>query len=318
MKKTFLLLGMLFSLLIANAQNNSVFTFDELFLPDTGFWNGSDTSIYTNSFGDDVLTFGNNYNPDYLSWEGFSFSNWTDTVTEGYNNQWSTFAGQAASDSIFGIAYIPINWMNGTYNTIPVNVNFSNNVLINSIKITNSTYAARIIRDGGDFNTPYSENDYFFVRIIGYFNGQKTDSVDFYLADYRNGQNLVVKDWQNVDLSSLDSVTSLSFNVFSSDTGDYGINTPTYFCLDDIDYTPTITKTQDIVNQQINIFPNPTTNFITFSENITEAHFFDLNGKLVLSTTTQSTVDVSDFKAGTYIIKAKINKQYVSTKFIKF
>ncbi|MBN2664479.1 MAG: T9SS type A sorting domain-containing protein, partial [Bacteroidales bacterium] len=114
-----------------------------------------------------------------------------------------------------------------------------------------------------------------------------------------------------------DTITSLSFNVFSSDQGNYGINTPTYFCLDDIVYTTINNKIQNITNQQITVFPNPTANFITFSENITEAYFFDLTGKLILITN-QNTVNVSDFSAGSYIIKAKLNNQYLTTKFIKF
>ena len=41
-----------------------------------------------------------------------------------------------------------------------------------------------------------------------------------------------------MDLSSLGDVTGLEFNVASSDVGDFGINTPTYFAMDDLTVIP--------------------------------------------------------------------------------
>ena len=38
-----------------------------------------------------------------------------------------------------------------------------------------------------------------------------------------------------MDLSSLGLVKTIEFSVASSDTGDYGINTPTYFAMDNIE-----------------------------------------------------------------------------------
>lgn len=319
MKKHLLTVSMLFAVLFLNAQNNQVFTFDELLIPDTGFWDGSDTTNYVNYFGDDILTFGNNYNQDYFSWDGFAFSKWTDSTTAGYMNQWSSFAGHAASDSVFGLVFVPTDWMSANYNTIPVEVNFSSAILIDSVKLTNSTYAGKEIRDGG-YNPAFSDDDFYFVRIIGYNEGLKTDSVDFYLADYTNGQSLVVQEWQNVDLSALDTVTSITFNVFSSDVGDWGINTPAYFCLDDIAYTTLPTNLQQITSQSINIYPNPTADYISFSENIQDVSVYDLFGRNVLkfsSITNNEKIDVSNLTSGTYFVKAKVNNQIITSKFIK-
>ena len=41
-------------------------------------------------------------------------------------------------------------------------------------------------------------------------------------------------DWTYVDLSSLGKVDQLAFRMTGSRTGDWGLNTPAYFCIDNI------------------------------------------------------------------------------------
>ena len=59
-------------------------------------------------------------------------------------------------------------------------------------------------------------------------------NIDFYLADYRNGKTDILKEWMRIDLGSLREANYLVFSMDSSDKGDWGINTPTYFCADAI------------------------------------------------------------------------------------
>ena len=64
-----------------------------------------------------------------------------------------------------------------------------------------------------------------------------TGDVTLYLADFRfgdNSQDYIIDAWTAVNLSSLGQVKTLEFSVSSSDTGDFGINTPTYFAIDNI------------------------------------------------------------------------------------
>ena len=42
----------------------------------------------------------------------------------------------------------------------------------------------------------------------------------------------ILNTWKKVDLSELGYVTSIGFSVSSTDTGDWGMNTPAYFCID--------------------------------------------------------------------------------------
>ncbi|MBO4549163.1 MAG: DUF4465 domain-containing protein, partial [Bacteroidaceae bacterium] len=55
-----------------------------------------------------------------------------------------------------------------------------------------------------------------------------------YLADLRDEATAyIINDWRYVDLSGLGAVAKLGFELSSSDTGEWGMNTPGYFCFDD-------------------------------------------------------------------------------------
>ena len=58
-----------------------------------------------------------------------------------------------------------------------------------------------------------------------------------YLADFTAEaaeEDYILDAWTWVDLSSLGEVSGLQFTLSSSDNGEYGMNTPAYFAIDDI------------------------------------------------------------------------------------
>ncbi len=312
---TFIFVLMWGASLIAQTQT---FTLDDLILPDTGYWNGADTTNYNGGFGNQDLFFINHYTESNWGgyWDGFAFSNWTDTTTEGYTNQWSVYAGEAHSGDIFGIGYVPSDL--NTYQLIPITVNFQTPQYPVSIWITNSTYTALAIKNGTSFSEPFSDGDYYYVKILGFKDGNITDSVIHYLADYRNNGHFVQKDWQEVDLTPLGQVDSLKFTVFSTDVGQYGTNTPTYFCFDDLSYSstePTIVNTKDI---KLTVYPNPATEWIHINSNkkIENSAIYDLNGKL-LTSTHKTTINVKNIPAGIYILEVKTDEGVYRAKFVK-
>ncbi len=77
--------------------------------------------------------------------------------------------------------------------------------------------------------------------VWGFKESTSTDTIEYYLADYRfdeSEKDYIIKTWQWVDLSSLGKVDSLMFGLESSDNGDWGMNTPAYFCMDDLTVHP--------------------------------------------------------------------------------
>jgi hypothetical protein len=116
---------------------------------------------------------------------------------------------------------------------------------VKSVDVCNNTYAALSMKNGDSYckkfgGTTGSDPDWYSVTLNGYDkNGQKVGSVTCYLADFRfadSSKDFIVNKWTTIDLSSLGKIHQLAFEFGSSDSGAYGINTPTYVCLDNIRY----------------------------------------------------------------------------------
>ena len=112
-----------------------------------------------------------------------------------------------------------------------------------SVMITNTTYAWDSILNGDFAATPFGGAsgdvpDWFLLTIAGFdAGGGSTGSVELYLADYRfadNSLDYIVDEWIEVDLTGLGGVARLELSLTSSDVGQFGINTPTYFAMDDL------------------------------------------------------------------------------------
>jgi hypothetical protein len=93
-------------------------------------------------------------------------------------------------------------------------------------------YAKQFGGAGGD------DEDWFLLTITGKDElDEITGLVEFYLADYRFANNdfdYIVDGWEYVDLTGLGIVKSVEFGLSSSDTGEWGMNTPAYFVIDTV------------------------------------------------------------------------------------
>ena len=110
--------------------------------------------------------------------------------------------------------------------------------VIDHCYMTNSTYAYLSMCKGDAYAKKHNltDGDWFKVTVTGLSKeGETTGTVDFYLSDFRSPLTAkVVSIWTKVDLSSLGAVHQLSFSFDSSDKGEWGLNTPTYCCIDDV------------------------------------------------------------------------------------
>lgn len=93
--------------------------------------------------------------------------------------------------------------------------------------------------DGFGKKFSYEDKDWFKLTIQGVNTaGTITGEVEFYLADFRTQDAAgILTEWKRVDLTPLGKVHRLNFNMTSSDGEGMWINTPTYFCMDDIAIT---------------------------------------------------------------------------------
>ncbi|HJW29560.1 MAG TPA: DUF4465 domain-containing protein, partial [Saprospiraceae bacterium] len=109
--------------------------------------------------------------------------------------------------------------------------------------VNNSTYAYYSMRDGDAFAKKFGgetgkDPDFFLLTIKKYSGGVLADdSINVYLADYRSpdpNKDYIISTWRYVDLSNLGEVDSLYLRLTSSDVGVFGMNTPAYFCVDQV------------------------------------------------------------------------------------
>ncbi|QDT08965.1 DUF4465 domain-containing protein [Planctomycetes bacterium K23_9] len=206
-------------------------------IADASFYNGADLA---GGFSSNGHSFNNSYNSDFGSWGGWSVSKTTDQTTVGFANQYSAVAGGGASQSeSYAVASA---FSGGTAPSITRDQTESGDTFV-SMMVTNTTYAALSMRDGDSFAKQFGgetgdDPDFFLLSIEGVdTDGQSIGTVDFYLADYRfddNSQDYIVDTWTSVDLSSLADAVELQFSLSSSDVGDFGMNTPAYFAVDQI------------------------------------------------------------------------------------
>ena len=114
-------------------------------------------------------------------------------------------------------------------------VQLLNQAVVPGMYVCNTAWVVNAILNGdgmsSDEGAPFGENDWFKLTIHGYLNGEAVNNqVDFYLAQGTS----YIADWKYVDLSSLGEVDEISFALSSSKHNDYGMTTPSYFCIDNL------------------------------------------------------------------------------------
>jgi hypothetical protein len=217
--------------LVFSGKAQSVAKFDDLTLSPTSFWNGSDRS---GSFASSGITFYNSYNPDWQSWSGFAYSNTTDNTSAGFGNQYSAITGIGNDGSSNYAVCYPVPSAMAEFKTA---------TKVSGFYITNSTYAYLSMKNGDQFSKKFggetgNDPDYFKLMIEALnIAGEPIDTIYFYLADFRssdNSKDYILNKWTWVDLGNLKETSKLRFSLSSSDNSFGYMNTPAYFCMDDL------------------------------------------------------------------------------------
>lgn len=211
---------------------------------------GPNTAYYGQDFAGGFTSRGAFFNNIYTDfgggftgWEGFAYSNVVDTTTAGFGNQYAAYHLGVPTSPNYGLAF-SYNYSGTTVVPSFPRLTLPSGSRPVSINLTNTTYTALSMRDGDSFakkfgGTTGNDADFLLLIIEGRTAGNVlTGTVPFYLADYRfanNALDYIVNQWTTIDLSTLPAnTTSLTFELTSSDVGMLGINSPTYFALDNL------------------------------------------------------------------------------------
>ncbi len=301
--------------------------FENLNLGTGKFWNKSNATLiemyqsglatFPSSFA--VSSFGDYWNG------GFAISSVMDTVSAGYGNLYAAYSGIGVdSSSNYAVVQQRSKVMVGS--ALP------EKPVLAGVYVTNTTYAALSMKNGDAFAKKFggatgNDSDYFILTAKAYLNGTvKSDSVNFYLADYRfadNSKDYIVKDWKWMNLSALGAVDSLQFILTSSDNGSFGMNTPGFFAIDNLTVSP-FTAVNNMANNNttISVYPNPAKDMVIFGtekDSPVSFHIYDSRGLMVMSGETKAgaEVHISSLKQGIYFIYMQTSAGIHTSKLIK-
>ena len=93
------------------------------------------------------------------------------------------------------------------------------------------------MKNGDSFAKKFVKGDYFKLIVKGYSKGVEKTRVEVYLADFRSentNEHFIQKNWKKIPTPYFDNIDEVRFNLESSDNGQWGINTPAYFVLDNL------------------------------------------------------------------------------------
>ncbi len=181
-------------------------------------------------------------------WGGWSYSNLTQQVPGDFENQYMAWPATGAGGSPkYGVAFVgsdPAPTLTMPAGLMPA-----------SMQVTNTTYAGSVIQNGNAFSRRFGDDpatpavvetshpDYFKLTIAGRNAADQPvgSPIEVYLADYRfpnDAQDFVLREWLPVNLSSLSGAAKLTFDMETTDVGQFGANTPFYFAMDNFVFEP--------------------------------------------------------------------------------
>ncbi len=187
---------------------------------------------------------------------------------------------------------------------------------------------------GDDFSKKFGgetgeDPDWFKLSITGKNSETETAVVDYYLADYRfdnHTKDYIIQTWQWIDLSTLGAVDTLVFQLSSSDVGEWGMNTPAYFALDQLLITPdqgTYARQQNAEDDVV-VYPNPSAGMFrleTADQAQGNVKVYNQTGQLVyqkeLINKNDALLDLTDHPGGVYMLTLQVEDQMITKRLIK-
>lgn len=306
----------------------TVATFDTLSLTgtDTFYVNYSDPGNNV-GFDDGLAHFECVYDTSWGgSWvSGFAYTNQTDVSDSSYNNLFTAVTAKGYNNSANYVsvsAYTPVMIrLKGKALGQPVKGFYATNLVYAYKEMTTQGFSKKF---GG---VPNTEPDWFKITIKGYLNGSlKTDSVDYYLADYRDAdstKDYIVHTWEWVDLLPLGRVDSLKLSLSSTDTaGGFGMNNPAYFAMDNFETYETSGVANTTVAYAAKVYPNPAKDVLVVELNDETIEYImvtDAAGRLVtrLIAEDKLTLNLSGYTQGVYMLTMQGANGTATSRFVK-
>ncbi len=284
-------------------------------------------SAGSGGFSSGNLFLPNSYNPDFNAWSGWAVSATTDVTTPGFMNDLSAITGGGYNSTAYAVSFT-------SPQSVIVLQGAAAGGAVEGFYVTNGTYPYLSMLEGDGFAKKFGgesgdDPDFFLLTIKKYLGGELgTDSVNFYLADYRfedNSQDYIVEEWTYVDLSTLGNADSLQFTMSSTDNSMFGMNTPAYFCMDDLTTAdmPVSTQRTELPAADLNVFPNPasdTWHAQWASDQEAEARLMNVNGQVLQTFRLRpgtNAIEALTLPAGIYVLQVQSANGYLAKTLFK-
>ena len=237
-------------------------------------------------------------------------------------DRYSCIAGEGVNGSeSYAVAFT-------TGETLMSTVNEGQGGVMEGFYINNSTYAFLSMRDGDSFSKKFggedgTDPDFFYLTIKEH--GSRNilnDSINIFLADYRSdnpSDDYILNEWTFVDLSRFENVDTLSFVMHSSDVGMFGINTPQYFCIDDVTTTDVVLTSTTDISLSLALHPNPALSYISVAHPDTAYELRSMTGVKVAEglTDNQGQISVTGLASGYYVVRLRLEEGFSTGSFYK-
>lgn len=202
-------------------------------------WEGVSTN---NNFQSQYMVFNHegeigNYG---LLWNGFTPAR-VSTTTEQTNwiaNQFQIMTGGGVDG--LGTPYIVAFWDNQENKSTPIQDRSCRITYCKTLTsaptvfapmyvyVQNTAYAYYTMKNGSAYSQPFTNDDYLILTA----HGVKVDGTEVQTHIWLASEGEYLNEWTQFDLRSLGEIYTLYFTMRGSDTGQWGLNTPSYFALD--------------------------------------------------------------------------------------
>ncbi|MDE6341698.1 MAG: DUF4465 domain-containing protein [Muribaculaceae bacterium] len=290
------------------------------FNTENGSWTGTYDDDAT-SIDSQVFSFVHGSMGEWNTWWGFTASNSYDNARpeNTLTHQWSNMApggivlneeGEVKLDSFGAPVVSPeVPYLVAFYSpwmaARPVDMVFNDGKSYEAVGVylNLNSYTYYSIEYGDSFARAFTNGDRYTVTIHGIAPDESEKTMEVELAAYSNGDLTINRGWKYVDLSQLGTINELFFTIDSTDTGDYGMNTPAYFCLDKLIVASDGSGVNAIVSDTDNpISYDRATSTVTITGN-GFGIIYDATGNAVM-TTDGGSIDISALAAGVYVVKS--------------
>lgn len=225
------------------SSNDDDYVDYEVNLNETAIEYGDDDVWTGYMVADEVITshglvFSHAANPDWLTWSGFVPSRCQDNADYSAGNwldhQFAAMpkGGLSGVGTPYFVAYWDSYSDSETDHTLAVKSVDDLTFVPQHMYVTNTSYVYYAIKNGTSWSKKFEPGDKFTLIVHGVLNGEDVSSVAVDLANYTESSTTLLDTWTMVDLKPLGEVSSIYFTFESTDSGQWGINTPTYVAID--------------------------------------------------------------------------------------